>query len=254
MSLDSGSSKALYRQVADILRGSILRGDYGPGDPIPSESELMAAHSVSRTTARQAMALLGNEGLVVIGHGRRATVRPRPPVRRLARNRLSRAERDKTGGTFMADAAANNARPETKTTIVIEPADPETALLLGLEEGAPVLERRRQMSLDGRPTQLATSYLPGALVRGTQIERHDTGPGGIYARLEELGHTLTRFVEVVATRMPLPDEVDALQLPPGTPVFLVTRTAYDTEDRPVEVNRITMAGHLYELAYEIPAT
>jgi len=253
VSLDPGSSKALYRQLADVLRDAILRGDHAPGEPIPSESELMAAHSVSRTTARQAMALLGNEGLVVIGHGRRATVRPRSPVRRLARTRLSRAEREKSGGTFMADAAVTNSRPDTETTIVIEPADAETASLLGVEEGTSVLQRRRRMLLDGRPVQLATSYLPGDLARNTPIEQRDTGPGGIYARLEDLGHTLSRFVEVVATRMPLPAEADALQLPPGTPVLVVTRTAYDTDDRPVEINRMTMAGHLYELAYDIPA-
>ncbi|OHV45364.1 hypothetical protein BCD48_23195 [Pseudofrankia sp. BMG5.36] len=251
--MDAGSSKALYRQLADILRSAILRGDYAPGEPIPSESELIATHAVSRTTARQAMALLGNEGLVIIGHGRRATVRPRSPVRRLARTRLSRAERQHSGGTFMADAAASNSRPETETTIVIEPADAETASLLGVDEGTSVLQRRRRMLLDGRPAQLATSYLPADLARGTQIEQRDTGPGGIYARLEELGHTLSRFVEVVATRMPLPAEIDALQLSPGTPVLIVTRTAYDNDDKPVEINRMTIAGNLYELAYDIPA-
>ncbi len=254
MSLDQSSSKALYRQLADLLRSAIQRGDYQAGEPIPSESELMAEHGVSRTTVRQAMAILGNEGMIVIGHGRRATVRPRPRVRRLSSSRLSRAERAKSGGTFMADAAASGSRPDSRPEIVMESADAETASLLALDVGTPVLLRRRKMFMDDRPAQLATSYLPHELVRGTRIEQQDTGPGGVYARLEELGHTLGRFVEVVTTRMPLPSESDDLQLPAGTPVFIVTRTAFDTDDRPVEVNRITIAGHLYELAYDIPAT
>jgi GntR family transcriptional regulator len=254
MSLDPGANRPLYRQLAGLLRDAILRGDYPPGEPVPSEADLIAAHDVSRTTVRQAMSVLANEGLVVVGHGRRAVVRQRPAVQRLARNRLSRDERTRTGGTFMADAAAANARPDVSTEVLIEPAAPDVAGLLGLEPDAAVLLRRRRMSIDGRPTQLATSYLPADIARGTRIEDRDTGPGGVYARLEELGHTLGRFTEVVATRMPLPDEADSLQLAAGIPVLTITRTAYDTGDRPVELNRMVLAGDRYELIYEIAAT
>jgi len=41
------------------------------------------------------------------------------------------------------------------------------------------------------------SYIPAAFAQNTKIELVDTGPGGIYARLEDAGHILARFTEEV---------------------------------------------------------
>jgi GntR family transcriptional regulator len=57
------------------------------------------------------------------------------------------------------------------------------------------------------------------------------GPGGIYARIEDLGHELSRFVEDVTARMPTVDEASALGLSVGTPILHLVRTAYDTTAR-----------------------
>ena len=115
------------------------------------------------------------------------------------------------------------------------------------------LVRDRLMFADEHPAQLAKSFLPAALVKGTAIEHEDTGPGGIYARLDELGRGPARFVEIVGSRMPSPEESAALQLVGGTPVLLVTRIAYDSAGRPVEVNDMVLAADHYELVYEVPA-
>jgi hypothetical protein len=39
----------------------------------------------------------------------------------------------------------------------------------------------------------------------------------------------------VRARMPRPEEARALRLPPGVPVFVLVRTAYDQDGRPVQV-------------------
>lgn len=100
--------------------------------------------------------------------------------------------------------------------------------------------------------QLATSYLPRSLTSGTQIEQADTGPGGIYARLEDLGHRLTRFTETVSIGRANDDEARQMELTPGDAVYRVVRVAY-SGDRPVEINRITITGDRYELVYDISA-
>ena len=64
------------------------------------------------------------------------------------------------------------------------------------------LVRRRRYLADGEPMELATSYVPWELAEGTPITEPNTGPGGIYARLEERGHRLKRFSEEVTARMP----------------------------------------------------
>ncbi|EMF24625.1 GntR family transcriptional regulator [Streptomyces gancidicus BKS 13-15] len=53
--------------------------------------------------------------------------------------------------------------------------------------------RRRRFLVDSKPVLLATSYLPLSLVAGSAITQEDTGPGGTYARLSELGHAPVHF-------------------------------------------------------------
>lgn len=113
--------------------------------------------------------------------------------------------------------------------------------------------RDRRYLANNEPVQSAVSYIPADLARGTPITERDTGPGGIYARLEDRGHILERFVEEVAARMPTPDERRALELGPGVPVLTVVRTAYDGAGRPVEVCETVMAAYAYILQYDFPA-
>lgn len=65
--------RGTYRQIADQLRELITRGELRPGDMVPSELALAEQYSVSRGTARAALALLVNDCLaeVVPGQGRR---------------------------------------------------------------------------------------------------------------------------------------------------------------------------------------
>ena len=53
-----------YRQIAGILRRRIESGQYPPDTRIPTESELMETFEVARTTARRAIAVLREEGLI----------------------------------------------------------------------------------------------------------------------------------------------------------------------------------------------
>lgn len=53
-----------YRQIAEILKRQILSGQYPPNSRIPTESELVEAYEVARTTARRAVGVLRDERLV----------------------------------------------------------------------------------------------------------------------------------------------------------------------------------------------
>ncbi|GAA5127289.1 GntR family transcriptional regulator [Haloechinothrix salitolerans] len=104
--VDQASGTPAYRQVAADLRDRINRGDLPAGARLPSEYELAEQHGVSRPTVREAFALLRSEGLVRSERGRGYFVRDQRTVQRLARNRLSRAARQRDKGAFKADAAA----------------------------------------------------------------------------------------------------------------------------------------------------
>ena len=53
-----------YRKIADALRRKISNGKCPPGSLLPTEFELCAAYGVSRHTARDALRILTDEGLI----------------------------------------------------------------------------------------------------------------------------------------------------------------------------------------------
>ena len=67
--IDRTSRRAAYRQLSDLLRADIRRGEYGPGAALPSEVALVARYGVGRNTVRLAMEVLRDDGLVVTRHG-----------------------------------------------------------------------------------------------------------------------------------------------------------------------------------------
>jgi GntR family transcriptional regulator len=251
--LDRKGDRALYLQIADQLREQIVAGKLPPGSRLPSEHSLMAAYGASRDTVRKAIAVLKAEGRVDSERGRGVTVRIPSPEQRRGSDRLSRKHRKAGKGAYLSDMEISGRTPDIAVKVSAEKASPAVAGRLGLKAGERVLVRTRRMLADGQPLQLAVSYLPLSLVKGTRIEQPDTGPGGLYARLEEMGHRLDRFEERVTARMPSPDEARSLDLGPGTPVIVVNRTAYVAGDRPVEICDSVIAADRYELQYDIPA-
>jgi DNA-binding GntR family transcriptional regulator len=77
MIIDPSSGRALYRQLADVIRTQIGTGELGPGQRLPAQTDYMHGHGVSRDTVERAMVLLRSEGLIVYdGRGRGYRVRP----------------------------------------------------------------------------------------------------------------------------------------------------------------------------------
>jgi GntR family transcriptional regulator len=125
---------------------------------------------------------------------------------------------------------------------------------LEVAQGVWVLSRSRRFVVDDRPVQLATSFLPLDIVRGTAITYTDSGPGGIYARLAEPGYSPTNFTERITARAPYPDERARLELPAGSGlVFEIHRNAYAKEKRYVELNLMVLDAAAYELEYTFRA-
>ncbi len=68
--IDYDAPEPPHRQIAAWLRGKIESGELPPGRKIPSEKDIMDVTGVARTTARRAVAVLRDEGLVVTTPGR----------------------------------------------------------------------------------------------------------------------------------------------------------------------------------------
>jgi len=71
VTIERDSAVPPYRQLAGILRDKIASGELAPGAAVPSVKRLRQEYGVAETTARKAVALLRDEGLVetVMGWG-----------------------------------------------------------------------------------------------------------------------------------------------------------------------------------------
>ncbi|MBM7169799.1 GntR family transcriptional regulator [Streptomyces sp. G44] len=241
-----------YQRIADTLREAVQSGEYGPGDRLPGENDLMATYGVARMTARHALGVLRDEGVVEARKGAGVFVRAYRPLRRRGIQRLAR--RQWGGGRSIWSADIENRNLEVDRVTVSEEAAPDrVGAVMELAAEETVCVRRRRFVLDEKPVLLATSYLPMSLVAGTAITQRDTGQGGTYARLAEIGFGPVHFREEVRSRMPSREEATQLSMSTGTPVILICRTAYTDEGRPVEINEMTLDAASYILEYDFEA-
>ncbi|MGH8899859.1 MAG: GntR family transcriptional regulator [Egibacteraceae bacterium] len=256
MDIDRTSDRPVYKQVADALRAAIRSGELTDGASLASETDLMDRYGVSRNSARNAVALLRVEGLVVTEHGRGTFVRAHRPLRRLSSSRYSKAKRAAGRAPLHAEAAEQDTKADQQLLLGVEVVDPpeEVADRLGLGANEKALVRRRLLSVGGEPAQLADSYFPLGVAQGTRIERPEKIPGGVHAELEqELGYELDRFTEELTFRMPTPEEARQLRIGAGVPVVRLLRTLYDTSGRALEVSDFLLAGDRHVLVYELSA-
>lgn len=244
------------RVIAERLREQIERGSLPAGSQLPSERELAQTYAAARNTAREAIAILRNEGLVVAQHGRGVFVRHRRPLLRLGASRYSRALREETGlSPYRAEVTMQGRVPSVDCTSIERARPPsDVAERLGVSaERKSVVARENWYYADGEPVQVGITYIPWEIAKGSVLAREaNTGRGSIYARFEELGHPITRVREEVAARMPTPEEARRLAIPPGVPVIDVLHTSFDDENAPFEVTRFVMRADLSGLDYNVP--
>lgn len=252
MATEGSEGQPKYQRIADALREAIRVGEYGLGARLPGENELMATHGVARMTARQALGVLRSEGLAEARKGAGVFVRDFRPLRRRGIQRLAREQWGVGRSIWEADVEDRSLVVD-QIVVTEEPAPERIARVLDLTPGEAVCVRGRRFVLDGKPVLLAVSYLPAALVAGSAITLEDTGPGGIYARLAELGHEPVHFREEIRSRMPSQDESRRLELSDGTPVMLICRTAFAGDGRAVEVNEMVLDSAAYVLEYDFDA-
>lgn len=245
------SRQPRHRQIADKLYAAIQAGEYVPGDRLPGENDLIREHQVTRNTAREALGVLKSWGLTETRKGSGVYVRDFKPIVRDGIRRLS-SETWPTGKSIWADESADrNLGVDHIEVSTLNPPD-HIREMLGLQTDETTVMRFRRFLIDGKPVMVARSWLPAAIAEGTAIATEDTGPGGTYARLRDLGRAPVKFREDLRVRL-LPEldkDAKLLELVAPAPVTDIIRTAFDEAGTPVEVNEMTADANAYVFRYE----
>src|SRR5689334_24747907 len=155
----------LYRQIKQLITQSLVTGEWGPGDPIPSEIELASRFSVSQGTVRKAVSELADENVLIRFQGRGTFVASHAEER--SKFHFLRLTPDRSELKDLTAQLFDFRRLR---------ADPVSAKLLRLPAGGGLCLIRRVMLLSGRPTVYEEVRLPARRFKGLSaavIERHE---------------------------------------------------------------------------------
>ncbi|MFJ6636547.1 GntR family transcriptional regulator [Streptomyces sp. NPDC091376] len=243
-----------YQRIADDLRSEIIGGRLVAGDRLPGENELMERYSVARMTARQALSVLQAEGLTDARKGAGVFVRASSSTPRI-RRRSGRMSREVWGAgkSVWVDDVDPDALVVDRVSVGREPASEYVADALSIPAGALVVARSRRYVVDGCPVMLAASHVPADIAKGSAIEQEDTGPGGVFARLIELGRAPVRFQSNVTARSATAHERQALSLRGDAVVLCERRLAVDEGGSMVELSELVMDAAVFILQYDYSA-
>jgi GntR family transcriptional regulator len=241
-----------YEAIADELRAKIDSGELAPGDEVPGEKKLIATYGVSRDTAWKALQVLRDQGLTETRQGAPTRVRKFERIIRPASRRLAKEVWGEGKSVWSEDVVDKQPTALDVEVHRVE-LDARVARMLGMEEGQMAVRRSRRYAIGPKPVMRAVSHIPADLADGTPIAEVDTGDGGTYGRLKDIGHAPTCFREEVKSRMPTKAEKDWLGIQRGTPVIEIVRYAAEASGRVVEVNEMVLDSSSYVLEYVIPS-
>lgn len=242
-------------RIADALRRLIESGELAPGERLPSERDLAERHGTARNTARQAIRLLSESGLVSAEHGRGVFVRTRPTLIRLGNDRYSPRYRETGLSPYLLECAKAGKAGRFEVLSVERTTPPaDVAARLNIADDEPsVLCRENVFWADSDPMQRVTTWIPWSIAEDTGLLLDEVPHSyGIHGVLEDQGHTMTRIYEEINARMPTPDERARLGLPTGVPVLDVLHTSIDQDGAPYELTHFVLRADLSGLRYDLP--
>ena len=214
---------SLTDQVKAHIRQQIVDDEFD-GGRIPPETELASELGVSRTTVRDALTRLENEGVIYRRQGAGTFVNER------GLQIKSRLEEIWSYEDVLDD---HGYTPSVRIVSRDEaPADPTTAEVLDLDESDTVLTIEKLFLEDDKPVILTWNRIPSRLLVDTDDRQDDATP--VYEFLEH--HADRALAYYVSEIVPVTLDgvvAEALGAQPGTPAISFEEVGYDQDNEPV---------------------
>jgi GntR family transcriptional regulator len=229
--------RPLYAQVRALMISRLVRGDWRPGEILPSEGRLAAEFGVSQGTVRKALDEMAAQNLVVRHQGRGTFVAQHSEAQALFHFwhiRDRKGVKELPTGQVLKLRAGRATRAE--------------AVHLALPARARVWEILRLRHLRGEPVILERIAVPVALFPGLDLPIGRDLPDELYVLYQEkFAVTVARAQEKL--RAVAADKIDAKRLgvAAGSPLLEIDRVALSIDGTPVEwrLSRCNSANHHY---------
>lgn len=228
----------LYVQIKDLLVAKISKGEWSPGDIIPSEVQLAQELRVSQGTVRKAITELEKKNILTRKQGRGTFV----------------ANHDTRRALFhffhITDNEGNKVLPDSSVlNCGREKASRYEASKLRLPGGSKIIRIERIRYLSDSPTILETIILPEKLFRDLGKDNDCNLPNMLYELYEQqFGITIHNANEQLRAVSATQQDAKLLNLETGTPLLEIERVALTLDKTPVElrISRCFTLNHYYE--------
>jgi GntR family transcriptional regulator len=241
--IDRDSPVPFYFQLAELLEHEIISGRWEAGLRLPSELELCTHFGVSRTTVRQALGRLEQEGLISRRKGQGTFVEESRPRSWLLQS---------SAGFFQDESARMGRRVTSEVRRADRGVLPTWASdLLGLEPGSAGVTLERIRSCDGLVAMYNVNHLPEKFADTVLSLKPDES---LYERLHE-----EHGVEPVGGKRELeavPAEellANLLGVRPQTPLVYIESVTWDRAMQPFDCYRSWLRTDRMKIDIEVAA-
>lgn len=234
--LDRTSPLPLYHQLKQVLLLRLSDGEFRPGVPMPTESELIDRYEVSRITVRRAMSELEQSGQIYRVSGKGTFIKE-APVFSPELTRLTSFSEDMQEEALDVSSKLLELRQEHASAVV--------AGKLELKSGAPIWFIERLRLIDQYPLALNLSYLrlpPSFSLTAQEMEQM----GSLWALLEKKGIVLQSALRTIQATLADVEYAAKLQVEVGAPLLLIEGVVRDQNMVPVEYHLVINRGDRYK--------
>jgi len=236
----SDATTPLYQQLREGLRARILENALPPLSKLPSESELMNLHSISRITVRQALNDLQKEGLIFKVQGKGAFV-SKPKV-----------AQDVTRLQGLAESMSDGQHQVRNRILSLKTvkANPHVAGRLALPPNTPVCRITSLRYLDRQPIAIDISYVSEAV--GWSLKSADLAARDLIDIYEnDLGLALGNADLVIEAAGAAATEAKHLKIATGAPVLRIERVIFTTGGEPLHFEAMCYRGDSFRYRLSI---
>ena len=219
--IDKSIPTPLYYQLLTIIKDKIEKGVWKPGEMIPTEMEFVESYGISRTTVRQAILSLVNDGYLKRDKSKGTVVTSSTGWIRFAGSLISfTKEMNQKGITHFSHILDQR---------IIE-ANAEISNKLQIQEGDQVYYLQRIRYLQGQPYLFDEHFIPYYLCPG--IETNYKENTSLYQLLEstykfDLHHGQIEFEPI---HPPTREIIEILEVHPNTSLILADRVVYSEKE------------------------
>ncbi|MFG1879365.1 GntR family transcriptional regulator [Sphaerisporangium sp. NPDC049003] len=232
-----------YAQLIAEMERRIESGEYAPGDPLPSEHQLMAEFGMARPTVVKALGVLRDNGWIITQQGKGRFVRGRPA--------LAAGGHPRTGRKLLDRKEIPATTRVVSVGLVKAPR--RIASYLGIDGAASVVLRKTVVHEGDQPSEIVAAWLPAEVAEGTTLAASAELPQGVRRLVESAaGVGLDHIIEHLTARNPTKEERDLLGVSASAALLDLYAVACDATGRPWVVLQTVLPGDRHELEDAYP--